>query len=406
MAAVDAGLLILLSDAIDLQACTSDDSKRLRLFEFPARDHDKWNDFALGIQAPSNIWLAGKGVQLRRIPLLIEARKSFLERNFFSRVDAKMEAKTPVVAASSYNVLANSMATPRRITVAKPEFLSLEFRMPKILQRVKEMTDRRAIIALQEVDVALACAGLSELFVAQGYDVLRAHYSTMPERDGMGNWLAIPLDRYKVLHYGQERIGNYILGSSDPCPPPPNASCAANAYLEAQKRDTTMVFAKLLDRASNHVFFAFNYHMPCTFWWIPVMTLHADALKLRMAHHAGDQSFVLLGDFNEVPGTPLFEFLLNGTITEVLQPSPSWRATSKLPLTELRQALGQEVAAKTCQARDAKGKLFCGALDHVFFRGLVPVSFQSTALGPETELPNDCEPSDHVPVHADFAIPQ
>jgi endonuclease/exonuclease/phosphatase family metal-dependent hydrolase len=306
------------------------------------------------------------------------------------------------IRVTTYNVLANSMAIPQFIQVRDPHHLTMESRMPLILHELEIMICNHAIIALQEVDIALACGGINELFLKSNYEVLRAHYSTKPERDGFGNFLCIPNDLYKVVQYGQERIGAHI--------PTPSllTDQVGNVFVEAQKRDNVMLYARLESRQSGFQFYVFCWHMPCAFWWLPVMALHADALKYRISRIVKATAFILLGDFNTVPGTPLYDFICDTEQkTPNISPCAGWNPLcDDLRLRDARQDVCGIAALVTNRARNSSGKLFQGCLDHIFYAGaaLVPVAYNLHKLTSEHELPNACHGSDHVPVSCTFEI--
>ena len=96
------------------------------------------------------------------------------------------------VSFSTYNVLANSMATAIFFKVDNVSHLTLPSRMPNLLREVTGMMLLSHIIALQEVDIKVASSGLHQAFISGNYYPLTAHYSTMDGRDFFGNIIAFP----------------------------------------------------------------------------------------------------------------------------------------------------------------------------------------------------------------------
>ncbi len=326
--------------------------------------------------------------------------KFFLRKKSFFKMESK---DTPIIRVTTYNVLANSMATPDFFQLDNPEHLQLEVRLPKLLSKLECFIKSYDIIALQEVDIALACGGINTLFLEHHYEVLRAHYSTMPERDAFGNFLCIPIKKYKILHYGQERIGSFITMPQNVGKMVlPNKKVNNNVYEEAQKRDSTMLYALLQDIKTNTIFYVFTYHMPCAFWWIPVMTLHIDALKSRIDVIAKNNRFILLGDFNEVPGTDLFNFLMDTSqFSKSLAPCSLWAPSTNMLLKDAK--LTRNILP-TNRARNKNGTLFQGCLDHIFYSQMIPLEYVVETIQFDEELPNAENPSDHVPVSCVFTI--
>ena len=312
---------------------------------------------------------------------------------------------------TTYNVLANSMSDARFFKVSDPSVLSLAHRMPKILRELQPCFDREDIICLQEVDVTLAASGLHQAFIANGYYPLTAHYSTMPGRDYFGNIIAFPIKKYNLLTYGQCKIGDHLFIPKDytnPIAPQPFAdgkprSVTCDVYQEAAKRDTALLHATFEDKSSGKKFVVNTYHMPCAFWWPSVMTLHVEALLRKVKEFSNGLPYILLGDFNLLPHTPLYQFITEGTITDPEHiPSPEWKHAPVSSLADLRTLSGFPFLSTNC-ARNANDSIFEGALDHVF----CSPDFSDHAISytaPTGEMPNETDGSDHVPVSCTLTL--
>jgi hypothetical protein len=108
--------------------------------------------------------------------------------------------------------------------------------MPKILSNLDDMILNENIIALQEVDITLAAAGLHQKFIENNYYPLTAHYSSMEGRDYYGNIIAFPTQKYRLVTYGQTKIGNLIdvpENRQDSSPPLNNRKVEHDVYTKA-----------------------------------------------------------------------------------------------------------------------------------------------------------------------------
>lgn len=296
------------------------------------------------------------------------------------------------LSIATYNLLDNSMAIPKNFDLPE-EHLSLEHRVPLILTRLKKFVATKTIICLQEVGLTLAGAGLHQLFAENGYYCITSHYSTMPERDFHGVCIAFPTDTYSLMKYGEVRIGEKIT-----LPVDVEQALVKNdvtVFEEAQKRDCRLLWVVLKDKASQKEFFVCTYHMPCCFWWVPVMYLHIDALLQQIELLAGDLPIVLAGDFNatakDKTGEVIQFAVSDFEFTET--PTPSWAPASTLKLQN-----ASETTLPTTRTKSPGRDIFEAQLDYILTRDFLV----KMMIIPEIEglIPNNKEGSDHVPVHA------
>lgn len=315
------------------------------------------------------------------------------------------------ISLTTYNVLANSMADARFFKVSDLSVLSLGNRMPLILNELQKCFDREDIICLQEVDVTLAAAGLHQAFAKNGYYPLTAHYSTMTGRDYFGNLIAFPLKKYDLVTYGQCKIGDYIIipkEYKDPISPQPFAdgkprSVNCDVYQEAAKRDSALLYAIFSDKSTGKKFVVNTYHVPCAFWWPSVMTLHIESLLRKIKELSCGLPYILMGDFNICPHTPLYNFITDGTISDAQHiPSSEWIHPPVFPLTDLRTLCEFPFLPTNC-ARNANDSVFEAAIDHIF----CSPGFENHTMfyaPPPGEIPNNNVGSDHVPVTCTLEI--
>jgi mRNA deadenylase 3'-5' endonuclease subunit Ccr4 len=305
------------------------------------------------------------------------------------------------INCSTYNVLANSMATKDFFQVEKDEYLELSNRMPKILNSIDEMITNDSIIALQEVDIKLAASGLHQKFIDNNYYPLTAHYSTMESRDYFGNVIAFPTKLYKLITYGQVKIGSLISAPENRTEaflPLFNRKVDHDVYTEAMKRDTCLLYVVLEDKNTNKRFVVSTYHMPCTFWWPGVMTLHVDTLLKQIDILKQDLPCILLGDFNAKQYTPVYNYITQCIMDESYYPLPNWEKSDNLQLTDARIAVNYPLIPTT-KCKNKNGDLFCEILDYIF----VSKEFEVTKFDQKQTneiMPNLKEGSDHLPIHA------
>src|SRR3989338_7040924 len=270
---------------------------------------------------------------------------------------------------TTYNVLANSMAT-QQFFKARNDVLSLKHRMPLILREIKNMMKRMDVIALQEVDIKVASSGLHQAFMANGYYPLTAHYSTMEGRDFFGNIIAFPIEKYNLENYGQVKVGQFIVPSGDQSTWSIPKTGTNTLYQEAKCRDSCLLFAILSYKETpSEKFAVFTYHMPCAFWWPPVMTLHADAIMSLIERHREGLPYILLGDFNTKPNTPIHTFLKTGTITDpTYLPYVGWKSEHEHERERELNMIdnGELYDRASTQCRNGKGELFRDNIDYIF----------------------------------------
>lgn len=308
------------------------------------------------------------------------------------------------VKITSWNVLSKTMCDTRFF--AESPHLDWNNRIPLINSEIRKLIESDQIIVLQEVDIDIA-SKLHTIFSEHDYYPLTAHYSTMPGRNYFGTMIAFPKKIYQLQSYGQQKIGEYIktpdnIAELHLTQPNNGKKMTETVYQEAQKRDSALLYAYLTNRVTGLTFAVFTYHMPCAFWWLPVMTLHADALFIQITKLAGELPFILAGDFNTLPNTPLYNFYTTGSATELeIMPYPDWKPTERT-----RKVLDTRVKfeyVKTTQCTNSKGDLFEGTIDYIFYSEDFEVS--SFTVQPITEnLPSSTMPSDHVPINAEFTI--
>lgn len=298
------------------------------------------------------------------------------------------------VNIATYNVLDNSMAVPKFFDLPE-QHLKLEHRMPLILREISKFTSRKTILCLQEVGITLSGAGLHQHFASNGYYCLTSHYSSIPGRDFFGVCIVFPTDTYTLVKYGEVKIGETILV-------PDGIELAetkdgVSAYEEAKKRDTRMLWAILKKKSDDKEFFVATYHMPCCFWWVPVMVMHVDALLSEIDRLADGLPIILAGDFNSYLNSNTGEIIkfITSDIEFKNKPTPGWRCTSTL---KLENAI---ISPRVTTLTKSPGREpFSATLDYIFTRGF-ETSYEEVQRI-EGLIPNNDHGSDHIPVYAEL----
>lgn len=295
----------------------------------------------------------------------------------------------------TYNVLANSTALPKFFDLPL-EHLSLKHRIPLLLTKIQQYINKEAVICLQEVDLVLMGAGLHQLFSQSGYYCITSHYSTLPDRDYMGVCIAFPVAKYSLVKYGEVKIGDKIVLPLDV--EVAESKNGNTLFEEAKKRDTRMLWVKLRNEGKD--VFICTYHMPCCFWWVPVMTLHIDTLLKQIEELTSeDVPIVLVGDFNAYSKGNTKDILnfISKDIEFSELPTPLWKPSSTLKLKN-----AGVINTPTTMTKSPGRDVFKECLDYIFVKGCVV----EHACGdvPSKLMPNDTEGSDHMPVYAELLL--
>ena len=173
-------------------------------------------------------------------------------------------------------------------------------------------------------------------------------------------------------------------------------------------------------RSLQHSFLVGVYHMPCAFYLPPMMTIHsmlAAQHMQRLARKAGGIPLILAGDFNIKPSDYMYQ-LLTTNEPDLQNPAhivptaswDSWRPQLEYPLRSAYGVTrGEPEFTNYARSRDAPVP-FIGTLDYIFVSPQCHVIAtdklcsldMARERGPR---PTVQEPSDHLMLAADIAIP-
>jgi mRNA deadenylase 3'-5' endonuclease subunit Ccr4 len=241
----------------------------------------------------------------------------------------------------SYNVLSSKLARASHFTQTLPEYLDVDYRLPRILNKLEAEIDRSsaatsldanqpppAIFCLQEIDYTIT-SSLHTFFANKGYAFVTGLYGK--KFNGyMGIGIAYPLKDFETikvdvcrlsdegdwprLERSEEREGvigrvrksikkftsktvrslseyigkhlgtQLLLGSS-------SKESTIDPWEMSENRFNVLLtvalrFRSAANGADGGVFSISNYHMPCAFYCPPVMNIHIDLAVKRVQYLA------------------------------------------------------------------------------------------------------------------------
>jgi len=137
-------------------------------------------------------------------------------------------------------------------------------------------------------------------------------------------------------------------------------------------------------------FYLCNYHMPCCYYDLMIMNLHASRLQRVVTKLSKKLPTIFCGDFNSMPDSDLYKMFTNDT-----QPFRS----------AYQQINNCEPDATThciTQRNDKPIETFKAVLDYCFVSNMDVKSAQCTSSN--VPMPNDNWPSDHCLLTFDFTL--
>jgi hypothetical protein len=369
------------------------------------------------------------------------------------------------ISITTFNLLAP--CTEALVQCADPQNLAFAQRWPLLKQQLLRFTQGKHILVLQEVDLEIEKQGLYGFLLSQGYICVRG--VIVPPRNH-ATTIAFPSSRFYMQEMGHERIGLDIMpppsstpttpmmlivtpahqewfaakqrakqkqlatnGHSNVCFPLPStlaphslvvAPTAYNspasgpvhykAFSEARRRNYLMPWVLLFDWLTGECFLVFGFHMSCLFQptALPIMGLQLEALLRKMPEISRGLPFLLAGDFNFQPDSPLYQFATTGIAPAEVRPFMNFCAdsrTRKNPLLDLLledHAAGTSTYSSVAQNLSSNGVLtnkttdFEGRIDYVWGSDkrwqLQQVLVEK--LAKKTTLPDETHGSDHIPI--------
>ena len=354
-----------------------------------------------------------------------------------TETDSKTSASIRVV---SYNILSSELAEPDYHTKCEPENLDASNRLPRILDKLGEEIDASSeiplVFCLQEVSHEWATS-LHVFFAEKGYHMVTGLYGR--KFNGyMGIATAYPTKHFETLKVDLVRLSDKKRWPRKPKEPEPSKlrkyvfdpiygpMKAVYRHYRPQKRfddawdyskfrHNQFIALKIKNRGEGHTpFWVGNYHMPCAFRTPGVMNIHADLVGSRIQQLAGEDPFILSGDFNILPESSHYTLLTTGTIDKEDETYPDkkydvdWAPTLK----GMRSAYFEKNKKEPEFTNNAhngalNAESFIGTLDYIFLSDEWKVlEVKDTPKKEELSCvyPSAEEPSDHVLIAASLSI--
>mmetsp|Transcript_2520 Transcript_2520/g.5822 ORF Transcript_2520/g.5822 Transcript_2520/m.5822 type:complete len:432 (+) Transcript_2520:42-1337(+) len=357
-------------------------------------------------------------------------------------------APAPRWRVATYNVLSPNLCSAGYFTFSKPEACEPAKRLARVQNKLDEEIGRNGIICLQEVSHSWL-GELHTFFAKNKYTYIHDSYG-YHFNGYMGVGVAFNHEKYaledcKVVRIADTKGGGYALRNNKPRLSPlqmifhratgiiKNAFNALMALIwkpkpdlwwEVERRTNTAVFLRLQDRESGQKMCVSTYHMPCAFRTPPVISAHCSLLVKRINKLAQMDPYVIAGDFNLKPDSPMYELLTTGKfqseeskaegdMPEPAFPGDRWAVASKfMPLKSAYAVTRGNEPEFTNLARtksQPQGS-FIECLDYIFYQGPGIVAEATDEL-PSREsvadivsFPTVDEPSDHIKIAAEFTL--
>lgn len=349
-------------------------------------------------------------------------------------IESTTAMKPLKVRVVSYNVLSDSLCSPKSYPTLNPEHLEPAARLPSVLKRIDDEVKNNSVICLQEVTYNWA-GSLHTYFAKQGYHMVTGLYGR--KFNGyMGIAIAWPTAKMDALDVDISRLSDKRDGG---WPRPPEdetdglgkviknivsfakkplmkigilSSPPMEPWSYSENRFNMLLRVKLQDRASDRQFCLGNYHMPCTFYCPPVMTIHCDMAAKAVQSYADGLPYILAGDWNIKPQDSMYQLLTSGDMDKEDPAYPpsrygvEWTPSAKPMQSAYAVVEGKEPDFTNFAApRNIGEEGFIDTLDYIFcgsdwiVQSVKKLPHRDEADGP---FPNEIEPSDHILLAADL----
>jgi len=312
-------------------------------------------------------------------------------------------APAPEVTVMSWNILCWKHCDADWFQHTNPEYLDNELRFQRVLEKLEQKMEDDAILCLQEVSQNW-CGRLYAFFQQRQYTFVIASYG-LDFEDYMGTAVAFPSKYFTLQDAQLQCVADTLPLDHDD----KEKLSAENPFRRSKMRRNRMVSVKLQHIASNKEFVVSTYHMPCDYLNMKAMVIHASLCSACAFKFAGDAPLILAGDFNFRPGSAPYELLTTGKLREDHKDHPgSIQGWDLWPQScHLRSAYAEKhrqgEPSFTNYAWVKDNEPYIGTLDYIFVSKHPEVTWveRLPSLGEDSgHLPNQYEPSDHLPITA------
>lgn len=314
----------------------------------------------------------------------------------------------------TYNILTGKYAKSGIYRECEPKYLYPKYRLQRLTDIFADFINQEYFICLQEVDLEISCK-LQLYFKKNGYDF---HYQSQGtiSNDFMGLGIAVPSNT-NITNIYKKRLSDF-----KDWPRQPKSTTTLISYLpitvqnyfglnnkdlsQWYKMRNKVNFALTLE--IDNEFYLTTVHIPCVYQYESSMITYVGMLL----NHLGqlDGKHILVGDFNIQPDSEVYKLITEGKCSEVsldndYPDNDLWRP-SNVNLLKLEDITSKIDYTTNCESNFyGNTNKFKGKLDYIFVSGFnysckhVDVLFNTTE---ELLHPNFANPSDHMPLSAEF----
>ena len=174
---------------------------------------------------------------------------------------------------------------------------------------------------------------------------------------------------------------------------------------EAKNRNNFAICLTLCEKdiEDSKKFKIFTYHMPCTFRKPIIQSLHVDAIK-KIIYKNKDIPTIFAGDFNVTPESIGYDYLTSGILPDEHRIYIPVNNHSNLELKSALKSINSTEPNFTCFSNTKFGGEFKDTLDYIFYYGPFTVTEAERLILSSTKIPNQNNPSDHLPIYANFQL--
>lgn len=279
----------------------------------------------------------------------------------------------------SFSVLSSVLGNTRYLQSSP--YLNFDERSNILERQFEGMISRSSLIALQEWGLAESCR-FSKIFTMNNYFIFATHTGPK-DRDRVATAIAIPLNKYKIIKLGYEKISNHIIDTVS----------SHSIIAKQQYHEVSYAFIE----SDEGVFVFFNVHMPQIVWPEPIMILLGDALRRVIDKISGNLPIVLAGNFNAEYGKSLYNLMVGGNYE---QPYPEWNPPNyKRTLKDSRAVYDTDTCTVLCTLYN--GTPVREIYDFIFVSNFYTIS---TNIQYSSNSPNAHSGSNHFPIIADLSL--
>lgn len=318
-----------------------------------------------------------------------------------------------MISILTYNILSPTLVD---CFDATEESKNADNRLKRIKRKLQAYLNDKTIICLQEVGQQWI-GPLKVFFKSYNYDSVMAQYGNH-WNDYMGVMLCWP-NTMELNDLKLEKPNSYII----PTEQDDNRFWIMkklfpmteedNIWKKIRNKYNTIIIARFIID-NKYIINVATYHMPCHFDDSEQMNLFTmTALRSIEKHVNYDEPIVFAGDFNIQPDSTQYA-LITGQKSwkkevsfEIIK-NKNWYIPKRFYRSAYAMYFEKEPSGTNFCKRNHRGKSFSGCLDYIFFRNCKLIKAmnitQEFYIMKNQEKDLSVEPSDHLPLKADFVF--